>query len=478
MSEQAQFVDSAERFQSLFENNIDLILFQNAAGTILDANPAFLDLVHRTKEDTVGLSISYFLSEELAEFFQRKLEEAFAGKQVQFDAAIQFRGAEPRIFHISKVPLRIDGTVAGVHMVGRDITELTASNQVVEQQARKLNTIFESITDALFLLDREWHITFLNQEVERLLLVDRRQVTGQNIWDVFPEELNGLFHEQYAQAMTTGVATHFEGYYQRGKLWLDVKAFPSEEGLSVYFADITARKEAELNRERMANDLYRHNQDLQQFTYLVSHNLRAPLANALGLSKMLHTAEPAQAELVTHLQTSLEQLDTVLQDLNAILAVRDKQGVEPAEAVPLASVLDQVLQSLQEPLQQCQGHITLSLPPDLHVHGTRAYLFSIFFNLLSNSIKYRSAERPLAVTIAGSQPQEGGTLLTITDNGSGFNREKAGNEVFKLYKRFHSTPDGRGMGLFLVHTHVLAMGGRIDVQSTPDVVTQFTLLLP
>jgi PAS domain S-box-containing protein len=478
MIEQPQFVDSAQRFRSLFENNIDLILFQNEAGTILDANQAFLSLVHRTKDETVGLSISDLLPAELIDFFQCKLEEAFAGHQVQFDAAIQFRGAEPKFFHISKVPLRIDGTVAGVHMVGRDITELTISNQVVEQQARKLNTIFESITDALFLLDRGWRITFLNHEVERLLLVDRQQVTGQNMWDIFPEELNGVFHQHYDEAMRLGVAKYFEAYYERGKLWLEVKAFPSEEGLSVYFSDITARKEAELNRERLTEDLYRHNRDLQQFTYLVSHNLRAPLANALGLSKMLHTAEPDQAELVTHLQTSLAQLDLVLQDLNAILAVRDKQDVEPAELVPLDGLLEQVLQSLQEPLQQCQGHVALALPPSLHVHGTRAYLFSIFFNLLSNAIKYRSAERPLAVTIAGSQLQEGGTLLTITDNGLGFNREKAGNEVFKLYKRFHSTPDGRGIGLFLVHTHVLAMGGRIEVQSTLGVGTQFTLLLP
>jgi PAS domain S-box-containing protein len=479
MSEQPLEVDSTQRFRSLFKNNTDLIVYQNEAGTILDANQTFLELVHRTRENTIGLTISDFLpNEELIDLFRRKLEEAFTGAKVQFEVAVQFKGAEPRVLHVSKVPLLVEGVVTGVHMIGRDITALTTSNQVIEKQARKLNTIFDSITDALFLLDREWHMTFLNQEVERLLLLDRRQVTGRNIWDVFPEELNGLFYHQYTQAIETGVATHFEAYFKRGKLWLEVKAFPSEEGLSVYFTDITARKEAELNREQMTKDLYHHNQDLQQFTYLVSHNLRAPLANALGLSRMLHTAEPAQAELVTHLQTSLEQLDTVLRDLNAILAVRDKQGVEPAELVPVASVLDQVLQSLQESLQQCQGRVTLALPPDLHVHGARAYLFSIFLNLLSNSIKYRSAERPLEVIIAGSKPPTGGTQLTITDNGSGFNRERAGDDVFKLYKRFHATPDGRGMGLFLVHTHVVAMGGHIDVQSTPGVGTRLTLLLP
>ncbi|UOQ64288.1 PAS domain-containing sensor histidine kinase [Hymenobacter volaticus] len=478
MNVSEQFVDSEQRFRSLFENNLDLLLFQNEKSIILDANTPFLSLLHREKSEVIGHSIDDFLPEDLVVFFRQKLYEAFQGKPVQFDVAVQFKGAEPKVLSIAKVPLVIDGAVVGVHMVGRDITELTASNQLIEEQAHKLNILFESITDALILLDREWNITFLNQEAQHLLKVKSQQAVGRNVWEMFPAEVGSVFYQEYHEAMATGQVVHFEAYYTTGGLWLEVKGFPSEEGLSVYFSDITTRRDAEARQERLTQDLYRHNQDLQQFTYIVSHNLRAPLANALGLTQLLKVDDPEQAPLLDHLHTSLHQLDSILQDLNTILSVRDRQGVvESSEAVLVLDVLRQVTNSLQESLQQCGGEIVLNVPDDLQVHGKRAYLFSIFFNLLSNSIKYRAEERPLWVTITGNSNPNGEVRLTIMDNGSGFDREKAGEDVFKFYKRFHSVPAGRGLGLYLVNAHVEAMGGRIEVHSMPDAGTEFQLLL-
>ncbi|HEX8426799.1 PAS domain-containing sensor histidine kinase [Hymenobacter sp.] len=479
MSASEQFVDSEQRFRSLFENNLDLLLYQNKEGIILDANEPFLSLVHQAKADVVGQALTDFLPEDLIPLFDQKLHEAFQGIPVKFDVEVQFKGAEPKVLSISKVPLVVDSTVVGVHMVGRDITELAASHLLIEEQARKLNIIFESITDALVLLDREWHVTFMNQEAERLLQVSREQTVGRNLWEVFPAEVDSLFYHHQRAAMATGKAAHFEAYYATGDLWLETKVFPSKEGLSVYFSDVTSRKEAEISQEKLTLDLYRHNQDLQQFTYIVSHNLRAPLANALGLGQLLHSHDPEQNALLTHLQTSLQQLDSILQDLNTILAVRDKQGVaEGTETVLLTDVLQQVVESLQEPLQQSGGEVVLQVSSDLRVHGKRAYLFSIFFNLLSNSIKYRSENRSLRVVITGSADPENGVHVTVADNGSGFDREKAGAEVFKLYKRFHSVPAGRGLGLYLVNSHVEVMGGHIEVHSTPDAGTEFQLLLP
>jgi signal transduction histidine kinase len=229
----------------------------------------------------------------------------------------------------------------------------------------------------------------------------------------------------------------------------------------------------------LAEDLYRHNQDLQQFTYLVSHNLRAPLANAMGLTQLLLVQGQEQETLLNHIKTSLHQLDAVLRDMNTILTVRDKDGgTEQAEQVVLATVLSQVVQDLQEPLQQAGGQIVHNLVGDLYAHGNRAYLYSIFSNLLSNSIKYRSQHRPLKVTISGSPHPERGTLLTFSDNGSGFDQEKAGADIFKLYKRFHSAPAGRGMGLYLIKAHIESMGGHVEVRSQVEVGTQFSVYLP
>ena len=476
MSKPEQHLDPAQRFRSLFENNRDLLFFQDEEGVILDANTSFLALLHRSKDDVIGQHINEFLPAELIPLFREKLREAFEGKAVTFDVAVQFKGAVPKVLSISKVPLLEQGAVTGVHVVCRDITELTASQQVVAQQAQKLNTIFESITDALFVLDRDWHLTFLNREVERILQLNRQQVLGKLFAEAFPEEIGGVFEQYYQQAFRTGQAVHFEAYYAKQQRWFEVKAFPSEEGLSVYFSDITLRKEAESSQEKLAQDLYQHNLDLQEFSYLVSHNLRAPLANALGLCTLLHPAEEEQAQVLAHLHQSLGQLDGLLRELTTILAVRDKPSpAEPLAAVPLAEVLTQVRQRLHEPLQRAGGTVVLDLPAGLAVQGTSTYLFTIFHHLLANAIAYRSAARPLHVTIAGSQLPTGEVQVTVADNGSGFDREKAATDVFKLYKRFHAEPGGRGLGLYFVQAYVAAIGGRITVQSQPGVGTEFSL---
>lgn len=473
MDNSAQLVDSEQRFRSLFENNPDLVLFQNKDGVILDANQAFLSLLEKPKTQVLDHTLESFLPPVLVPLFQQKLHEAFQGIKVRFDAEVQFDSKAPRMYDVTKVPLKIDGMVAGIHAVFRDITDVTAAQQLVHQQAQKLNTIFESITDAFFLLDREWRFTYVNSEVVRLLGMPREELVHQSVWRAFPEEVDGPFHRYYQQAMDTGQSVHFEAFLERMHLWLDVKVFPSDEGLSVYFSDVT-------DRVRAHEELYRQNNDLQQFTYIVSHNLRAPLANIMGLVNLL-TSLPHDSEdfYVTqeHLRTNAYQLDNVLQDMNTILSIRDTQDVAAAELVPVADVLEQARRTLEEPMQQVGGTMEVGLPAGLRVKGNRAYLYSIFFNLLSNAIKYGAETRPLQVVVQGSTSPEYGVRITFSDNGSGFDQEKAGADVFKLYKRFHAQQAGRGMGLYLVKTHVEAMGGRIEVSSQVDVGTRFIIHL-
>jgi len=111
------------------------------------------------------------------------------------------------------------------------------------------------------------------------------------------------------------------------------------------------------------------------------------------------------------------------------------------------------------------------------VRGTRAYVYSIFDNLLSNALKYRASERPLHIAIACIAGGPGGVSISFTDNGSGFDQAKAGAKLFQLYQRFHGQHQGRGLGLFLVKTHVEAMGGTIEVSSQVGVGTRFLIQL-
>ena len=270
------------------------------------------------------------------------------------------------------------------------------------------------------------------------------------------------------------------------KLWLamDVTPVRDEARAVTHFVallqNINYRKEVEVSQAKMTQDLYRHNRDLQQFTYVVSHNLRAPLANALGLATLLTKVDKASAAFDTtlgHLRHSMAQADAVLKDLNLVLSIRDKEHIGQQESVPLLEVCAQALSNLDEPLQQCGGRVVLAVDEGLAVHGDRAYLYSIFYNLLSNAIKYRAEARPLQVDIACTRAPGGGVRIIFTDNGSGFDMFKAGSDVFQLYKRFHTNQRGRGIGLFLIKTHVEALGGKIEVASEVDFGTRFTIEL-
>ena len=350
-------VASEQRFHSLFDNNPDLILFQNADGIILDANPAFLACVGQLRAEVLQRPYADFLPPDVRSFYREKLREAFTGKTVQFDLYAAQGSAAPRHWDVVKVPVMEHGRVLGVHMIARDISD----------------------------------------------------------------------------------------------------------------------------KVKVQKDLYRQNSDLQQVAYLVSHNLRAPLANAIGLVDLLGPADAGSSDFeVTrhHLQTSLHQLDLVLQDMNAILTAQDRPEVAESVCVPLVEVVEQAVEHLQAMLDQCGGQIRIELPPTMRVRGNRAYLYSIFFNLLSNSLKYRSDQRPLLVNVAGIVDPEQSLHIEFSDNGVGFNRDQAGADVFSLYKRFHPEYPGRGVGLYLIRAHVEGMGGHIEVSSQPDQGTRFLIQFP
>jgi signal transduction histidine kinase len=139
---------------------------------------------------------------------------------------------------------------------------------------------------------------------------------------------------------------------------------------------------------------------------------------------------------LAHLRTSMGQADTVLKDLNLVLSLRDPHDVQAPERVALGEVCRQAVANLDEPLRQCGGLVQIKIPDDLAVRGNRAYLYSIFDNLLSNSIKYRAEGRALHVEVTCSCDGQGGLSISFTDNGSGFDLVKAGPNVFQLYKHW------------------------------------------
>jgi light-regulated signal transduction histidine kinase (bacteriophytochrome) len=250
------------------------------------------------------------------------------------------------------------------------------------------------------------------------------------------------------------------------------------DGLMVSSEDITERKLAELDREKMTNDLLQHNKDLEQFGYIVSHNLRSPVANIRGLVSLLQTGSDMSPDdfqkCLLGLSEAAARLDGVITDLNFILQTR-REIEENKEYVEFDKLMATIKTGLGDQIYR-QGAIIETDFQVKSVYALRTYLHSIFINLIGNSLKYRRPEVDPIIKI--STRQIGNKIqIVFCDNGLGIDLEKHGSKLFGLYKKFHLHVEGKGMGLYMVKTQVGILGGTIKVSSKLNEGTCFTIEL-
>jgi signal transduction histidine kinase len=251
----------------------------------------------------------------------------------------------------------------------------------------------------------------------------------------------------------------------------------SVRGIVANYRDVTERKEAEIHEARMTRDLVQRNKDLEQFAYIVSHNLRGPVANILGISHILresNVSEKDRAEALEGIYTATSKLDEVILDLNHILDTKQELN-NRKEIVVFSELVDSVVIGMEEIIEKNNVRIVTDFRQVNSILTIRSFLQSIFYNLITNSIKYKQLDVDLVIKIS-SAPYKNGVRLIFSDNGMGIDLKTQGSKVFGLYKRFHPVhAEGKGMGLFMVKTQVESMGGEISIRSEVDKGTEFTI---
>jgi len=242
--------------------------------------------------------------------------------------------------------------------------------------------------------------------------------------------------------------------------------------------EIAARNEnleGEVNRR--TQELVDYNRQLEQFAFIASHNLRAPVATLLGLGQLMDVkqlTESDREQISRSMITTARELDRVVRDLSTILEMR-KSSHELVSTVVLEQQLSLIRVSLERELSESGGVIEADFKVAT-VQAVRPLMDSILMNLVSNAIKYRHPDRRPRIRLR-SERVDDGVCLSVSDNGLGMDLKTYGDKVFSLYGRFHSHVDGKGLGLYLVKTHVQAMGGRVEVESKPEKGSTFRVFL-
>lgn len=226
-------------------------------------------------------------------------------------------------------------------------------------------------------------------------------------------------------------------------------------------------------------ELARQNNQLEQFSYIIAHNLRGGVARILGLANLIkgRPFNPEQDQKVVDLiHASVLELDTTIYDLNGILEI--KKGIHSSyEIINFNDCFAKIKNVLNDKIKESNAIIDADFSEAATCYAVPSYIESILYNLTSNGIKYRAPDRPPSISIKTSKENEK-LVLKISDNGIGMDLSSLKEKVFTLYQRFHHHVEGKGLGLFLVKTQVEALNGTIEINSKVNEGTTFTIRLP
>lgn len=240
-------------------------------------------------QDLVGgeLRLGMALPDMLAAFPSQRApalaaaQRAFSGEAFQLELEFGPSPERTRRFEFSIGPLRDEqGEVVGTLHIVRDVTErrrleqeLLTLNQELERRVAsrterleaaltdlrrsegQLKTVLETTSDGFFTLDRQWRITYVNRSAAQFVRMPKEELLGRVLWDVFPEARDSLYYTEYQRALDERTPGRFEECYAPLGIWSETRVFPTEEGLAVYFQDITARKKSERERDQILRQL-------------------------------------------------------------------------------------------------------------------------------------------------------------------------------------------------------------------------------
>jgi PAS domain S-box-containing protein len=358
---------------------------------------------------------------------------------------------------------------------------LHRAKQEAEDGSLKMKHLLDSISEAFVAVDTRWRYTVVNRRAADLLGRAEEALLGRNVWEMFPEDAAGDVSVQFHEAMQDRSARTFEHFDAASNRWFENRLYPHEGGLSVFFRDVTARRQSEQQLKQWNIELEQRVQERTKTLLASQERLRA-LAAQLSL-----TEQQERRRLATELHDSLAQM-------LALARIKLSQVRRRAALSKDDGLIHDLEEILGESLDYTRTMIAELSPPILHQFGLVAgiqwlaeqmqrrglivgveieggvpqmaedrltFCFQCIRELLLNVIKHAGTDRAL---VKFSSSPDGALRITVEDHGRGF-------DPATIIGSHH-------FGLYSIRERMEAMGGRLDITSMPDQGTSAALTLP
>ncbi|MFB9864277.1 chemotaxis protein CheB [Rufibacter immobilis] len=244
------------------------------------------------------------------------------------------------------------------------------------------------------------------------------------------------------------------------------------------FIDLSDLKDTQLKLKETNAHLLRVIDDLDNFVYTASHDLKAPIHNIEALLRELQVELPQEEyemvdvqQIMNMMQGAVERFKKTIGNLTEITKLQNEHNTTEVSTIDLAQLIQDVTLDLEPMLKEAQAEIDLDIAACPYISFSEKNLRSIVYNLLSNAVKYRSPERTVHIKLSCKKEDEF-VVLRVQDNGLGLSPEQK-EQLFSMFQRFHDHVDGSGIGLYMVRKIINNAGGKIEVESTLGEGTTF-----
>lgn len=437
------------------ETSTDTVITVDGMGRILNINPAVKEMFGYGSEELQGQHVSRLFPSEILNFQKdgrvmskrsKNLDAAAMRKDgAVFPVEVQIGLAsigEQQIFvwSVRNITERIqlekerkDRYQTLEKLVLERTRELFQANERLSETSLKLTNILESITDAFFSLNHQWQFIFVNEEAEKFWLKSREELIGRNIWDLFPELLPE-YYALYQKAMNTKEAAHFEITGLHSDSPYEVYVYPSNEGLSVYYRDISERKMFEKEMAR----LDRLNL-VGQMAAGIGHEVRNPMTTVRGFLQLLGDKEEFE-KFKSYFELMIEELDRANSIITEFLSLAKNKAVD-LQPLSLNKLIENIFPLIQADAMLSDKEIIMELKDTVVLPLDEKEIRQLILNLVRNGLEAMSGDGKMMIRTFMDDEE---VVLAVADEGSGIKT----NDLEKIGTPFFTTKEnGTGLGL-------------------------------
>jgi PAS domain S-box-containing protein len=462
----------------------------NSLVQLINVNNACLKLHKvKTREELINNKPNLIDLKSTDYFIEHLIAITQGKKQFSIDSRIKNAEGEYRDVNLRWNVIRGYGkTYERIIVSTEDITQRRATEKIILDTKKRVESLINTVDGIVWERDIEsFSFTFISKKVVSILgYTPEEWLANHTFWvdHIYTEDKEWV--KNYRNVQTDANLNHDLEYRMVAKngtvVWLrDIVNIVFENGKAVslrgIMIDITKTKEAEKDLNNSFNLVTEQNKRLLNFSYIVSHNLRSHTSNIASIMTLIESSESEEEkeQMMLLLKSVSNALNETMLHLNEVINIRNNIGLV-SEPLNLQHYIKTVQNVLNEQITSKQVSISTIMPKDVIINYNPAYLESILYNIISNSIRYSHPERKPAIEIKWSVDNDM-KVLQISDNGVGIDLVRNADKIFGMYKTFSNNTDSKGIGLFITKNQIDAMGGNITVESEPNIGTTFKIYI-